>query len=116
MSARKISIKVRFADFKTISRSKTFPLALNGTQEVFDVVKQLFLSLKLDRARLRLVGVGLEGLTDGVDVPEQMEFGERDKGWREATAAIDRASARFGQGVVRPARLIDGETSFSTTD
>jgi len=116
MSARTISIKVRFADFKTISRSKTFPLALNGTQEVFDVVKQLFLSLKLDRARLRLVGVGLEGLTDGVDVPEQMEFGERDKGWREATAAIDRASARFGQGVVRPARLIDGETSFSTTD
>ena len=47
---------------------------------------------------------------DGVDGPEQLELGERDKGWREATAAIDKASARFGQGSVRPARLIDGAT------
>ncbi len=110
MSARTISIKVRFADFKTISRSKTFALPMSGTKEVFEVAKSLFISLKLDRARIRLVGVGLEGLMDGVDGPEQLELGERDKGWREATAAIDKASARFGQGSVRPARLIDGST------
>ena len=110
MSARTISIKVRFADFKTISRSKTFALPMSGTKEVFEVAKSLFIYLKLDRARIRLVGVGLEGLMDGVDGPEQLELGERDKGWREATAAIDKASARFGQGSVRPARLIDGST------
>ena len=106
-SARTISIKVRFADFKTISRSKTVPLAISATHEVFEVVKALFLGLKLDRARIRLVGVSLDGLEDGVDATEQLVLGERENGWRQATAAIDKASARFGQGSVRPARLFD---------
>jgi len=106
-SARTISIKVRFADFKTISRSKTVPLAISATHEVYKVVKALFLGLKLDRARIRLVGVSLDGLEDGIDASEQLVLGERENGWRQATAAIDKASARFGQGSVRPARLID---------
>ena len=106
-SARTISIKVRFADFKTISRSKTVPLAISATHEVYEVVKALFLGLKLDRARIRLVGVSLDGLEDGIDASEQLVLGERETGWRQATAAIDKASARFGQGSVRPARLFD---------
>ena len=106
-SARTISIKVRFADFKTITRSKTVPLAISATHEVYEVVKALFLGLKLDRARIRLVGVSLDGLEDGVDASEQLVLGEREKGWRQATAAMDKASARFGQGSVRPARLFD---------
>jgi DNA polymerase-4 len=106
-SARTISIKVRFADFKTITRSKTVPLAISATHEVFEVVRNLFLALKFDRARIRLVGVSLDGLEDGVDASEQLVLGEREKGWRQATAAMDKASARFGQGSVRPARLFD---------
>ena len=106
-SARTISIKVRFADFKTITRSKTVPLAISATHEVYEVVKTLFIALKLDRARIRLVGVSLDGLEDGVDGTEQLVLGERENGWRQATAAIDKASARFGQGSVRPARLLD---------
>ena len=106
-SARTISIKVRFADFKTISRSKTVPLAISATHEVFEVVKALFLGLKLDRARIRLVGVSLDGLEDGIDASEQLVLGERENGWRQATAVMDKASARFGQGSVRPARLFD---------
>ena len=109
-SARTISIKVRFADFKTITRSKTLPLPLSATHEVFEVVKALFLALKLDRARVRLVGVSLDGFEDGVDGTEQLILGEREKGWRQATAAIYRASARFGQGSVRPARLFDEDS------
>ena len=106
-SARTISIKVRFADFKTITRSKTVPLAISATHEVFEVVKTLFLALKLDRARIRLVGVSLDGLENGIDATEQLVLGERENGWRQATAAIDKASARFGQGSVRPARLFE---------
>jgi DNA polymerase-4 len=105
-SARTISIKVRFADFKTISRSKTLSLPISGTQEVYEVVKSLYLALKIEGARIRLVGVGLDALTEGIDGPEQIAFGERDKGWREAIKAVDQASHRFGHGSVRPARLI----------
>jgi DNA polymerase-4 len=109
LAAQTISIKVRFADFKTISRSKTVDLPASGVQECYEVVKKLYLALKLDRARLRLVGVGLENLIDQSGAPQQLQLGEREKGWREATEAIDRATARFGTGSVRPARLVDPE-------
>ncbi len=98
-----ISIKVRFADFSTITRSKTLPLPISSTQEIYTVVKDLFKALKLDRARLRLVGVSLENLRE--DAPQQLMLGQREKGWREAESAIDQASARFGEKTVRPARL-----------
>ncbi len=102
--AKTISIKVRYADFTTINRSKTLPLAIDSTHETYDVVKKLFLALHLDRARLRLVGVALENLES--QAPEQLILGSRESGWREAEGAIDRAQARFGPGSVRPARLM----------
>ena len=101
--AKTISIKVRFADFSTITRSKTLPLPISSTQEIYAVVKDLYRALKLDRARLRLVGVSLENLRE--DAPQQLMLGQREKGWREAESAIDQASARFGEKTVRPARL-----------
>ena len=101
--AKTISITVRFADFKTITRSKTLPLPISSTHEIYQVVKDLYEALKLDRARLRLVGVSLSNLRD--DAPEQLMLGQRDKGWREAESAVDKAAARFGERSVRPARL-----------
>ena len=101
--AKTISIKVRFADFTTITRSKTLPLPISSTHEIYQVVRELFLALKLDRAKLRLVGVSLENLRE--EAPQQLMLGQRDKGWREAESAVDRASARFGDRSVRPARL-----------
>jgi DNA polymerase-4 len=101
--AKTISITVRFADFKTITRSKTLPLPISSTHEIYQVVKDLYDALKLDRARLRLVGVSLSNLRD--DAPEQLMLGQREKGWREAEGAVDKAAARFGERSVRPARL-----------
>jgi DNA polymerase-4 len=102
--AKTISIKVRFADFSTINRSKTLPLPIDSTHDVYDVVKGLYQALRIERARLRLVGVSLENLSEGA--PHQMMLGEREVGWRQAEGAMDQARARFGKGSVRPARLI----------
>jgi DNA polymerase IV len=102
--AKTISIKVRFADFSTINRSKTLPLPIDSTHDVYDVVKGLYQALRIERARLRLVGVSLENLSQGA--PHQMMLGEREVGWRQAEGAMDQARARFGKGSVRPARLI----------
>jgi len=99
-----ISIKVRFADFSTISRSKTLPLPIDSTHDIYEVAKALFLALGLDRARLRLVGISLDNLSEAA--PEQLLLGARERGWREADTAIDRAKLRFGGGSVRPGRLI----------
>lgn len=105
--AKTISIKVRFADFTTINRSKTLPLATDSTHDIYEVVKFLYGALRIHRARLRLVGVSLENLQ--YSAPEQLILGSRERGWREAEGAIDRAQARFGPGSVKPARLVKGE-------
>jgi DNA polymerase IV len=101
-----ISIKVRFADFKTISRSKTVDLPITGTQEIFEVVKNLYLSLNLDRVLIRLVGISLDSLVEDEDV-KQLTLGERATGWRQADKAIDRIKGKFGAGSLRPARLVE---------
>ena len=106
LAANTISIKVRFSDFKTISRSKTLDLPTTGTQEIFEVAKSLYLSLDLDRVLVRLVGVSLDSLVENDDVT-QMVLGERTSSWQQADRAIDRVKAKFGSGSLRPARLVD---------
>jgi len=106
LAASTISIKVRFADFKTISRSKTLDLPTTGTQEIFEVAKSLYLGLELDRVLVRLVGVSLDSLVENDDVT-QMVLGERTSSWQQADRAIDRVKAKFGRTSLRPARLVD---------
>jgi DNA polymerase-4 len=107
LRARTVSIKVRFADFKTISRSKTVDSPVEGVQETFALAKSLYLALNLVRKRIRLVGIGLEGLMPAELAPEQLTLGSRTRGWREAEEAVDKALERFGKGSIRPASLID---------
>jgi DNA polymerase IV len=106
---RTVSIKVRFADFTTITRSRTLREATDVTREVYAVAVGLYDALGLDRARLRLVGVRIEGLVDTGTVDEQLLLGAPEHGWRDADKAVDRAARRFGGGAVRPAALVRRE-------
>jgi DNA polymerase-4 len=103
---RTVVLKVRFADFTTITRSRTLPEHTDVGRVVYGTARDLFLRLGLDRARLRLVGVRVEGLAPATSGHRQLALDERPQGWREAERAVDRASARFGAGVVRPATLV----------
>ncbi len=69
--------------------------------------RQLYDALHLERARIRLVGVRVEGLVDSGGQHRQLLLDERPQGWREAEQATDRAVARFGSHSVRPASLLD---------
>ncbi|XVX18818.1 DNA polymerase IV [Actinomycetota bacterium] len=107
MMGRTVSIKVRFADFTTITRSKTLRDPTDVSRDILATARALYDALGLQRARIRLVGVRVEGLVDAERAPIQGLLDEPDHGWREADRAIDRASRRFGAGSVRPASLID---------
>src|SRR5215211_7175665 len=104
---RTVSIKVRFADFTTINRSRTLPAATDVTREVYETARALYDALGLDAARIRLVGVRIEGLGAADGAVRQLVLGERERGWREAEQAIDEATRKFGRGVVRPGTLLD---------
>lgn len=104
--ARTIVLKVRFADFTTITRSHTLADPSDTSREVYATVSALFDALHLQRARIRLVGVRAEGLIGAGERSEQLAFDTPEHGWRDADRAKDRATARFGADAVRPARLI----------
>jgi DNA polymerase-4 len=104
---RTISIKVRFADFTTITRSRTLKEPTDVARVVYDTARGLYDALGLQRARLRLVGVRVEGLGEASSTPRQLAMGGGDEEWRAAEQASDRAAARFGSGAVRPAALVD---------
>ncbi len=70
--ARTVSIKVRFADFATITRSRTLDVPTDVGQELYDTARALFDALGLDRARIRLVGVRAERLVDAGSAPQQL--------------------------------------------
>ena len=106
--AKTVTMKIKFADFTTLSRAKTLPIGIDGTHETYEIVKKLYLALNNEGARIRLVGVSLSNLLD--EAPVQLELGARERGWRDADTAIDKAKARFGRGSVRPGRLITGDS------
>ena len=104
---RTVSIKVRFADFTTITRARTLPEATDVGRVVYETALGLYEALGLERARIRLVGVRVEAVGDAAGAQHQLELGEREHGWRDAEQAVDRAARRFGAGSVRPATLVD---------
>ena len=109
VAGRTVTLKVRFADFTTITRSKTLGEATDVTREIYRTAADLFTGLGLQRARIRLVGVRVEGLVPRGTVQRQLVLGEREHGWSEADGAVDRAARRFGPSAVRPATLLSSE-------
>jgi DNA polymerase-4 len=114
MTGRTVTLRVRFSDFTTITRSRTLRDPTDSGRAIHEAAVGLFDALGLQRARIRLVGVRLEKLVEASQAPIQGVIGEREHGWREADRAVDRARSRFGSGSVRPASLIEGDTSAST--
>lgn len=108
MVGRTVTIKVRFADFTTITRSRTLREHTDVSREIFAAAKALFDGLGLQRARIRLVGVRMEGLVEAEGAAHQARLDDPEHGWPDADRAVDRASSRFGAGAVRPATLVSG--------
>ena len=106
VAGRTVTITVRFADFTTITRSRTLPEATDVTREIHQTATRLYDALGLQRARVRLVGVRVEGLMPRASVQRQLVLGEREHGWADADRAVDRATLRFGSSAVRPASLL----------
>lgn len=104
---RTVSLKVRFSDFSIMTRSRTLPDPTDVGKEIYDTAWGLFTGLGLQRARIRLVGVRMEGLTEAADTPQQLLLDAPDHGRRDAEVAVDHLRRKFGRHAVRPGRLVD---------
>ncbi|OJF09942.1 DNA polymerase IV [Couchioplanes caeruleus] len=111
---RTVSIKIRLADFRTVSRSRTMRTTTDVAREIFEISWALFEALR-PAEPIRLVGVRVEGLAAAATASRQLTLGEPERGWREAEAAADAVAARFGRSIVGRASLL-GRTDLRRTE
>jgi DNA polymerase-4 len=105
MRARTVSIKVRFDDFSTITRSRTVSVATDVTREIYQTAAQL-LDEQVPSGAVRLIGVRTEQLVLASETGEQLTLDAPDHGWRDADLAADAARSKFGRAAIGPASLL----------
>jgi DNA polymerase IV len=105
-SARTVILKVRFNDFRTITRSKTIEAHTDSSTHIYATAKGLYAALRLARPRIRLLGVSAQGLSwEGV--PEQLALDHRPDPWRAAEKAIDHVRSKYGKDAMSAARVAE---------
>jgi DNA polymerase IV len=110
LCGRTITLKVRFSNFKTITRSKTLPEEVDAGAAIYQVARELFDKLPAERLRIRLLGVSVSGVTAGPPRSQLDLLAPARPGWREATGAIDAIRERWGDDAVGPATLLEGRS------
>jgi len=103
--AATIALKLRFADFSTLSRSQTLPDPTAVGQRIGDAAWDLFHQIDL-RMPVRLIGVRAENLRPAGGSP--LALWDDDEDWRRVEEALDGARERFGRAAVTRATLLGG--------
>jgi len=93
---RVITLNLRFADFRTVSKSLTLASPTDGTDELHAQAMVLYGKLALERPRIRRVGIRVEGLVEVGKAYCQPTLDAPDRGWREAELAVDAVRRKFG--------------------
>jgi DNA polymerase IV len=105
--ARTVALKLRYADFSTVTRSRTVHTPLDSAQLIYAVATQLLESLGSRPLTVRLVGVRAEQLEPAAQTSLQLSLDRRDDNWRAAEQALDKVAEKFGSKSVLPARLLE---------
>ena len=100
-----IQIKLRYADFSTITRQVTLPVFTNQDSEIFTAAIALFNTHWSKGMPVRLLGVGVSGL--GAPL-RQLDLWEKQDGLREQQLlkAIDQLRERYGKNIIQRAARI----------
>ncbi|WP_394941316.1 DNA polymerase IV [Psychromicrobium sp. YIM B11713] len=104
--SRTIAIKLRYADFSTISRSRTLAVPVDSAQLIYQTALQLLTGLGERPMAVRLIGLRAESLETTAQTPVQLSLERRDDNWRSAEIVIDQVGEKFGASQVLPARLL----------
>jgi DNA polymerase-4 len=104
LAARTVTLKVRFAGFRTVTRSITLPAGVDTGPELVAATKPLLHALDLSPG-VRLLGVSTSNFGDR---SEQLDLFTEQGEARRSAAAIDEIRERFGAAAIGPASSISG--------
>ncbi|MPV37079.1 DNA polymerase IV [Georgenia subflava] len=102
---RTVAIKVRFADFTTLTRTRTLPAATDLAHDIVAAARDLLAAVDIPPDGVRLLGVRAERLSSAVSTGVQAALDE-DPHQALAERAMDGVRARFGPQLLRPASLL----------
>ena len=112
---RTVSLKLRFSDFSTITRSRTLSEPTDLGKRIYDEVSGIYRAAASKGEAIRLIGVRVEQLSPAGESLHQPALWADEtvpsEGWRDAERTIDRVSAKFGLDAVRPASLMKAPRS-----
>jgi DNA polymerase-4 len=95
LHARTVTLTLRYANFTTITRSRTFGEPTDLDTVILRAIRELFARVWNGSAKLRLVGVALSSLSHGAKQMDLLDPERRQKLERLAQAA-DRLRDKFG--------------------
>jgi DNA polymerase-4 len=104
VAGRTVTIKVRFHDFATITRSQTLPTAVDTGPAIARAASALLAAVD-PTSGVRLFGVSLSNLDAGGARQLSLDDVEG-PGWQEASTAVDAVRRRFGDRSLGPAALV----------
>lgn len=102
-----ISIKLRYADFSTLTRSRRLPEPVDSAHALYAAACLLLESLGDRPMSVRLIGIRAERLENSDDGAHQLTIDREDDNWRVAEQTLDKVRGKFGASVIMPARLLD---------
>lgn len=105
-AGRGVTVKIRFGDFRTITRSRMLAAPTDVGHEIHTAAREL--ADAAATAPVRLIGVRLDHLVETAAVGRQVALGEPEHGWRDIEAAIDAAAAKYGDGALGSAGRLRG--------
>ncbi|MBC8218219.1 MAG: DNA polymerase IV [Planctomycetes bacterium] len=102
LEAKTITLKLRYDDFRTITRSNTFDHPTNVTKTLWRGAREVFLKWhKKSPGALRLLGFGASGLQK-TDAGQRQLFPEpEDEKQKRLDKAFDRIRGKFGRDILR---------------
>ncbi|MFC1857881.1 DNA polymerase IV [Thermodesulfobacteriota bacterium] len=107
--ARTITLKIKHADFKLVTRSTTIPLPTQSSEIIYKEAVKLLSDYNITQ-KVRLIGVGASGLLSG-DVPVQMDLFKEGKNktryWEKVDKTVDTITKKFGKGIIKRATLTE---------
>ena len=100
--ARTLTLKVKFSDFHSITRSITAGGGKSSGPSLVDALTPLLKNINLAPG-VRLLGVSTSNFTDERAQPSLFDEDQvRDDSWDQASEAIDHIREKFGKGAIRP--------------
>ncbi|WP_312198437.1 DNA polymerase IV [Anaerospora hongkongensis] len=104
LSGRTITVKVRFASFKTITRSRTLEEATNLDDTLYHIARELYKSIPSAEG-IRLLGLTVSNLQPAGQA--MALFDSKQEKQESLHKVVDELKVRFGAAAVMKGRLID---------